>query len=128
MHLPLRHRGSSSRQPRFGAYLQHLGDVHRHAQIAQAQTLPGWFYGDAELYRCSRDQVFARLRAAGIGVNVHYIPIPAQPYYRGLGHDPAAYPGAQAYYQGAISLPLFPALTLSEQQQVVDALEQALCG
>ena len=75
-----------------------------------------------------RDQVFARLRAAGIGVNVHYIPIPAQPYYRGLGHDPAAYPGAQAYYQGAISLPLFPALTLSEQQQVVDALEQALCG
>ncbi|MGL6361310.1 UDP-4-amino-4,6-dideoxy-N-acetyl-beta-L-altrosamine transaminase [Aeromonas veronii] len=75
-----------------------------------------------------RDQVFARLRVAGIGVNVHYIPIPAQPYYRGLGHDPADYPGAQAYYQGAISLPLFPALTLSEQQQVVDALEQALCG
>lgn len=75
-----------------------------------------------------RDQVFARLRAAGIGVNVHYIPIPAQPYYRGLGHNPADYPGAQAYYQGAISLPLFPALTLSEQQQVVDALEQALCG
>ncbi|WP_429218664.1 UDP-4-amino-4,6-dideoxy-N-acetyl-beta-L-altrosamine transaminase [Aeromonas veronii] len=75
-----------------------------------------------------RDQVFARLRAAGIGVNVHYIPIPAQPYYRGLGHDPADYPGAQAYYQGAISLPLFPALTLSEQQQVVDVLEQALCG
>ncbi|MFB2924436.1 UDP-4-amino-4,6-dideoxy-N-acetyl-beta-L-altrosamine transaminase [Aeromonas hydrophila] len=75
-----------------------------------------------------RDQVFARMRAAGIGVNVHYIPIPAQPYYRGLGHDPAAYPGAQAYYQRAISLPLFPALTHSEQQQVVDALEQALCG
>ncbi|WP_447757893.1 UDP-4-amino-4,6-dideoxy-N-acetyl-beta-L-altrosamine transaminase [Aeromonas veronii] len=75
-----------------------------------------------------RDQVFARLRAAGIGVNVHYIPIPAQPYYRGLRHDPAAYLGAQAYYQGAMSLPLFPALTLSEQQQVVNALEQALCG
>ncbi|AGM43669.1 UDP-4-amino-4,6-dideoxy-N-acetyl-beta-L-altrosamine transaminase [Aeromonas hydrophila] len=75
-----------------------------------------------------RDQVFARMRAAGIGVNVHYIPIPAQPYYRGLGHNPAAYPGAQAYYQRAISLPLFPALTHSEQQQVVDALEQALCG
>ncbi|MCE9849929.1 UDP-4-amino-4,6-dideoxy-N-acetyl-beta-L-altrosamine transaminase [Aeromonas veronii] len=75
-----------------------------------------------------RDQVFARLRAAGIGVNVHYIPIPAQPYYRGLGHDPAAYPGAQAYYQGAMSLPLFPTLSCSEQQQVVDALEQALCG
>ncbi|WP_348686420.1 UDP-4-amino-4,6-dideoxy-N-acetyl-beta-L-altrosamine transaminase [Aeromonas bestiarum] len=74
-----------------------------------------------------RDQVFARLRAAGIGVNVHYIPIPAQPYYRGLGHDPATYPGAQSYYLSAISLPLFPSLSRSEQQQVVHALEQALC-
>lgn len=74
-----------------------------------------------------RDQVFARLRAAGIGVNVHYIPIPAQPYYRGLGHDPATYPGAQSYYLSAISLPLFPTLSRSEQQQVVHALEQALC-
>ncbi|PJG59349.1 UDP-4-amino-4,6-dideoxy-N-acetyl-beta-L-altrosamine transaminase [Aeromonas cavernicola] len=75
-----------------------------------------------------RDQVFARLRAAGIGVNVHYIPIPAQPYYRELGHDLAAYPGAHSYYQGAISLPLFPTLSHTEQQQVVHALDQAICG
>ncbi|MFS1161548.1 DegT/DnrJ/EryC1/StrS family aminotransferase, partial [Aeromonas salmonicida] len=74
-----------------------------------------------------RDPVFARLRAAGIGVNVHYIPIPAQPYYRSLGQNPAAYPGAHAYYQDAISLPLFPTLSHSEQEQVVHALEQALC-
>lgn len=75
-----------------------------------------------------RDQVFARLREAGIGVNVHYQPIPAQPYYRNLGHDPAAYPGAQAYYQQAISLPLFPTLSLAEQDQVIHALESALCA
>lgn len=75
-----------------------------------------------------RDRVFARLRAAGIGVNVHYIPIPAQPYYRALGHDPTAYPGAAAYYQGALSLPLFPTLSHPEQEQVVHALEQALWG
>ena len=56
-----------------------------------------------------RDRVFARLREAGIGVNVHYMPIPAQPYYRDLGHDPANYPGAQAYYRQAISLPCSPA-------------------
>ncbi len=75
-----------------------------------------------------RDRVFAQLREAGIGVNVHYMPIPAQPYYRELGHDPAAYPGAQAYYRQAISLPLYPALSLAEQDQVVRALESVLCA
>ena len=75
-----------------------------------------------------RDEVFARLRDASIGVNVHYMPIPAQPYYRGLGHDPADYPGAQAYYRHAISLPLFPTLSLAEQDQVVQTLESVLCA
>ena len=75
-----------------------------------------------------RDRVFARLREAGIGVNVHYMPIPAQPYYRDLGHDPANYPGAQAYYRQAISLPLFPGLSLAEQDQVVQTLESVLCA
>ncbi|WP_281704787.1 UDP-4-amino-4,6-dideoxy-N-acetyl-beta-L-altrosamine transaminase [Aeromonas taiwanensis] len=75
-----------------------------------------------------RDRVFAQLREAGIGVNVHYMPIPAQPYYRELGHDPAAYPGAQTYYRQAISLPLFPTLSLDEQDQVVRALESVLCA
>ena len=75
-----------------------------------------------------RDQVFARLREAGIGVNVHYMPIPAQPYYRNLGQDPADYPGAQAYYRQAISLPLFPRLSLAEQDRVIQTLERVLCA
>ena len=74
-----------------------------------------------------RDSLFARLRAAGIGVNVHYIPIPAQPYYRSLGQDPARYPGAQAYYRSAISLPLFPTLSLTDQDRVIHTLERELC-
>ena len=75
-----------------------------------------------------RDQVFARLREAGIGVNVHYMPIPAQPYYRSLGQDPVDYPGAQAYYRQAISLPLFPSLSLAEQDRVIQTLERVLCA
>ena len=75
-----------------------------------------------------RDKLFARLRAAGIGVNVHYIPIPAQPYYRELGQDPAHYPGAQRYYQQAISLPLFPDLSLADQDRVISTLERELCA
>ena len=74
-----------------------------------------------------RDKLFARLRAAGIGVNVHYIPIPAQPYYQQLGQDPTLYPGAQRYYEQAISLPLYPALTLEDQDRVIQTLERELC-
>jgi UDP-4-amino-4,6-dideoxy-N-acetyl-beta-L-altrosamine transaminase len=75
-----------------------------------------------------RDRVFAQLREAGIGVNVHYMPIPAQPYFRGLGHDPVDYPGAQSYYRQAISLPLFPTLSQADQNKVIQALEHALCA
>ena len=74
-----------------------------------------------------RDNLFARLRAAGIGVNVHYIPIPAQPYYRQLGQDPAHYPGAQRYYEQAISLPLYPTLSQADQDKVIQTLERELC-
>jgi len=74
----------------------------------------------------TRAQVFAALRAAGIGVNVHYIPIHTQPYYRALGFAPGDYPAAEHYYAHAISLPLFPDLTDAEQDRVVQVLSDAL--
>ncbi len=73
-----------------------------------------------------RATVFARLRAAGIGVNVHYIPIHLQPYYRALGFRPGQFPAAEAYYAGAISIPLYPTLTDAQQDRVVAELRQAL--
>ncbi|EBA14547.1 putative DegT/DnrJ/EryC1/StrS aminotransferase [Roseobacter sp. SK209-2-6] len=75
----------------------------------------------------SRRQVFEALRAAGIGVNVHYIPVHTQPYYRDLrpqGYDPL--PNAMGYYSRAISLPMFPTMTEEQQDQVVSALTQIL--
>lgn len=74
----------------------------------------------------SRQAVFDQLRAAGIGVNVHYMPIYLQPYYRALGFAPGHCPHAEAYYQHAISLPLFPTLSEAQQDQVIAALDQAL--
>lgn len=74
----------------------------------------------------TRREVFERLRAAQIGVNVHYIPIHTQPYYRALGFKPGDFPAAETYYANAISLPLFPALTDEQQDRVVAVLEQAL--
>ncbi|MDX5298267.1 MAG: DegT/DnrJ/EryC1/StrS family aminotransferase, partial [Gammaproteobacteria bacterium] len=70
--------------------------------------------------------VFERLRAAGVGVNLHYIPVHTQPYYRQLGFRPGDFPEAERYYREAISLPMYPGLTFDEQDQVVAALRGAL--
>ena len=76
--------------------------------------------------RVSRRAVFDALRAADIGVNVHYIPIHTQPHYQRLGFKAGDFPAAEAYYARAISLPLFPAMTNAEQDRVVDTLRSAL--
>ena len=73
-----------------------------------------------------RATVFARLREAGIGVNVHYEPIPLQPYYRGLGFHPGQFPAAEAYAAQALSIPLYPSLSEAQQDRVVAALTAAL--
>lgn len=72
--------------------------------------------------KLSRREAFAALREAGIGVNVHYIPIHLQPYYRRLGFAPGDFPLSEAYYGAAITLPLFPAMTEEQQSRVVDVL------
>jgi dTDP-4-amino-4,6-dideoxygalactose transaminase len=74
----------------------------------------------------SHRQVFEALRAAGIGVNLHYIPVHTQPYYRQLGFNHGDFPGAERYYAEAISLPLFATMTEQQQDQVVSALAEAL--
>jgi UDP-4-amino-4,6-dideoxy-N-acetyl-beta-L-altrosamine transaminase len=78
--------------------------------------------------RCAvaRAVAFARLRQAGIGVNVHYIPIHLQPYYRRLGFKPGDFPVAERYYARALTLPLYPDLTEAQQDQVVAGLRAAL--
>lgn len=75
-----------------------------------------------------RRAVFESLRAAGIGVNLHYIPIYRQPYYVGMGFDPSRFPAAERYYSRAISLPMYPTLSEAEQDRVVEALGRALAS
>jgi len=74
----------------------------------------------------TKRDVFDFLKASNIGVNVHYIPIHTQPYYRELSFANGDFPEAEQYYQEAISLPLFPALTFIEQQRVVKHLREAI--
>ena len=73
-----------------------------------------------------RAQVFDALRAADIGVNVHYIPIHTQPYYQRMGFKQGDFPVAERYYAQALSLPLFPSMTHAQQDQVVACLRSAL--
>ncbi len=73
-----------------------------------------------------RRAVFEALRARGVGVNVHYIPVPSQPDFARLGHQASDFPGARDYYAGALSLPLFPAMTEAEQDAVVGHLSEVL--
>jgi dTDP-4-amino-4,6-dideoxygalactose transaminase len=70
--------------------------------------------------------IFNNLRADGIGVNLHYIPIHIQPYYEKLGFKPNSFPEAMKFYKEAISLPIFPLLKDEQQQKVISSLIQNL--
>jgi UDP-4-amino-4,6-dideoxy-N-acetyl-beta-L-altrosamine transaminase len=71
-------------------------------------------------------EVFEELRVAGIGVNLHYIPVYLQPYYSNLGFQVGLCPEAEKYYSEVISLPIYPALTEAQQNRVVAALHKAV--
>ncbi len=71
-------------------------------------------------------EVFEELRALGIGVNLHYIPVHTQPYYQKMGFKVGDFPNAESYYTEAISLPMYPLLTLEQQRDVVLALAKAI--
>jgi UDP-4-amino-4,6-dideoxy-N-acetyl-beta-L-altrosamine transaminase len=71
-------------------------------------------------------EVFTQLRKNGIGVNLHYIPVHLQPYYKNLGFSPGDFPSAEQYYQEAISLPMFHMMSIAEQDKVVEVLTRIL--
>lgn len=73
-----------------------------------------------------RRPIFEALRLADIGVNVHYIPVHTQPDYSQFGFQRGDFPQAEAYYDHAISLPLFPTMTETEQDRVMAVLTAAL--
>jgi UDP-4-amino-4,6-dideoxy-N-acetyl-beta-L-altrosamine transaminase len=74
----------------------------------------------------TRKEIFEALRASGIGVNVHYIPVHTQPYYENMGFKKGDYPNAESYYKSAISIPIFQGLTIEMQGEVVNVLKKVL--
>lgn len=71
-------------------------------------------------------RVFVQLRAAGVGVNLHYIPVYRHPYYAVKGFHHEDFPAAERYYSEALTLPIYPRLEPEQQNLVVEALKAAL--
>ena len=101
-------------------------------------TLP-WQYPDSysarhlyvirlqlEQIKTNHFDVFKALRAAGILVNLHYIPVHMQPYYKKMGFAAGQFPEAEKYYKEAISIPLFSAMTEGQQDTVCSTLKTIL--
>ncbi|MDD1783061.1 UDP-4-amino-4,6-dideoxy-N-acetyl-beta-L-altrosamine transaminase [Enterovibrio sp. ZSDZ35] len=95
--------------------------------VVAENTLSAWHLYVIQLDNpdCRR-QVFDAMRAAGVGVHVHYIPVHTQPYYRKLGFDWGQFLAAENYYHAALTLPLFVDMTEEEQDFIVESLAKVL--
>jgi dTDP-4-amino-4,6-dideoxygalactose transaminase len=68
----------------------------------------------------TRDTIFKELKEKGIGVNVHYMPIYLHPYYKSIGYEKGLCPVSENLYEGLITLPMFPLLSLLDLQYVCE--------
>jgi dTDP-4-amino-4,6-dideoxygalactose transaminase len=93
-----------------------------------AGTQSSWHLLPVRLPAAARRHVYETLRARDIGVQVHYVPVHRQPFYRARGADPADCPAAEAFYREVLSLPCFPGMTDEDVERVVDALGEALAA
>jgi dTDP-4-amino-4,6-dideoxygalactose transaminase len=113
------------------AYENAFGDL---VQIETPQVLPdrehAWHLYVIRLrlegLRTDRERVFRALRAENIGVNVHYIPVPWHSYYARLGFRRGGWPVAEGSYERMISLPMFPAMSDGDVQDVIDAVRKVV--
>lgn len=81
---------------------------------------------DLEKLQAGRLEIFQAMRAQNIGVNLHYLPVYLHPYYRGLGYEQGLCPNAEALYDTAITLPLFPKMTDEDVEDVIRAVKRTL--
>jgi perosamine synthetase len=82
---------------------------------------------DLALLRVGRAELFSALRAAGIGVNVHYIPVHLHPYYRArFGTTPGLCPNAEAAYERILSLPLYHGMSDRDVGEVIAVVRKVV--
>lgn len=90
------------------------------------ETESGYHLYSIQVIGCDRKQVFDKLRANGLGVNVHYIPVYYHPYYREHGYADTYCPNAEQLYEQFITIPLYPDLTDSEQDFIIKTINHTV--
>lgn len=119
----------SARADRARSYDQALADLALRLPYQAPMTASSWHLYVIQLADASRHRaVFDALRADGIGVNLHYIPVHLQPYYLAKGFNKGDFPMAEDYYARSISIPLFSHMTDAQLQAVVDAVKKHVRG
>jgi UDP-4-amino-4,6-dideoxy-N-acetyl-beta-L-altrosamine transaminase len=94
--------------------------------VVESHSQSAWHLYMIELTQHDRQNIYQQLHAKGVGVNVHYIPIHLQPYYQNIGFKQGDFPMSEHFYKHALTLPLFPSLTATEQLKVIDSLHEVL--
>jgi len=120
----------STRQALASRYNELLADLPILLPLQQADCYSAFHLYiirlDPQKNTASHLDVFESLTAQGIGVGLHYIPVHLQSFYQRMGFTEGDFPKAEAYYQQAITLPLYPTLNHQQQEQVISALTEAL--
>ena len=115
------------RQEIAATYTEKLNEIEGITVPTQlAETASGWHLYMIQLERTDRKQVFEAMRAANIGVHVHYIPVYWHPYYEQLGYKRGLCPVAEAWYEKALTLPIHPNLTGDQVELIVYKLKSLL--
>ncbi|MDH2416608.1 aminotransferase class V-fold PLP-dependent enzyme [Nocardioides sp. CER19] len=94
--------------------------------VQRAGVDPVWHLYPLRVLEGRRREIFEKMRADGIGVQVNYIPVYWHPVYADAGYRRGLCPNAEAFYAEELSLPLFPDLTDSQVDQVVESVVRAL--
>lgn len=94
--------------------------------VQRAWVDPAWHLYPVRVLDGRRREVYDRLRAAGIGVQVNYLPVYWHPVFEDLGYRRGMCPNAERFYAEELSLPLFPDLSDDDQDRVVGELVAAL--
>jgi UDP-4-amino-4,6-dideoxy-N-acetyl-beta-L-altrosamine transaminase len=114
------------RQRQAKRYNQELSELPLRVLEVPDYAKSAWHLYMVELTHHDRAKVYEQLHEKGVGVNVHYIPIHLQPYYAKLGFKAGDFPIAENFYQNALTIPLFPAMSADDQSRVIQALREVL--
>ena len=111
-------------------YMKNLKNLPLTFQKVRNEDLSAWhlfiIHLKLDQLELTRLEIYNSLREKGIGVNVHYIPVHLQPFYRNLGFKQGDYPNSESYYDGALTIPMYTKLKKKDIEFVIQALQESI--